>query len=380
MTKSTYIMPYQAKGVMMQLRFRVLDEEIYFDNAEESQEYAKKNPGTVVVRSDKQISKKISPYEIKPSNILEHLNQYVISQEDAKKDISTTLYYHHLKSIFKNIYTAKTIGPIMLIGPTGSGKTFMVQKACEFIDMHFIHVDTSSMVPEGILGYCVSDLAKDILALAQGNVAKASYCVVFFDEIDKLFSTDSEHGASIASQLLRFIEGTKVKITYSQAEQINNPNATEELDTSYMQFVLGGAFQWIFDKKQEKKQYSLYHLTNQTSKISTQITLDDLYKENIPKELLGRMNTIVNLKKFTKDDYLQILTKSKNSPLQEYIDKIEFLGDRVIISDETIEKIAKKAEQSELGARAIKQIVKKMFKEALFLAPNGGGKTHEISL
>jgi ATP-dependent Clp protease ATP-binding subunit ClpX len=356
--------------------FKILDEEMYFKNVLEAQSYAKKNIGAIVVRSNRKISKKIS---ISPQTILEHLNSYVISQEEAKKDIATTLYYHHIKSVLKNAYTAKADGPIMLIGPTGSGKTFMVKKACEYIDMLFIHVDTSSMVPEGILGYCMSDLVKDILSLAKGDESKASYCVVFFDEIDKLFSTDSEHGASIASQLLSFVEGTKVKITYSQVEQIKNPKAIEELDTSYMQFILGGAFQWIFDKKEDKKQYSLYHFTNQTSKINPQITLDDLYKENIPKELLGRMSTIVNLKKFTKDDYLHILTKSKNSPLQEYVDRVELLGDRVIISDETIEQIAKKAEQSQLGARAIKQIIKKMFKEALFMAPNGVDKTHEIS-
>jgi len=350
--------------------FKVLDEDIYFKSAEEAQSYAKKNTGSVVVRDEKAFySQKLSS-SITPKSIYEYLNEHVISQNDAKRDIAMALYYHHIKKT-KNI---KPNDPVMLIGPTGSGKTFIVQKACEFMDVLFIHVDTASMTPEGFTGYGISDLGRDILQLAKDDKKKASNCVVFFDEIDKLFNSENEHSQSVSRQLLRLIEGTKLKVPNKSL--LTTP--FEELDSSNMQFILGGAFQWIFDRKEEKKQYSIYHLSNKTISRNVDITLEDLYKEDIPKELLGRMGSIINLRKLTKKDYCEILTNVKSSPLSEFIKKIELHGDKVEICDKTIYQIASMAEKSELGVRSIKQILQKMLHEALFDAPEGEVKTHKF--
>lgn len=370
----------------MQLEFKVLDEEIYFDNAEASQKYAKKNPGTVVVRSNgyhkasKTSSKKKLFLNISPSSIFNYLDKHIISQDDAKKEIAMTLYYHALKSKLAAQSDIKSNGAVMLVGPTGSGKTFIVQKACEFIYTIFIHVDTSSMVPEGIVGYSIGELGKDILKKANYNIQKASRCVIFFDEIDKIFNTDNKHGNSVSKQLLRLIEGAKIKLSFTQVELIKNPDVIKELDTSNMQFILGGAFQSIYDKKQSQKQYSIYHLSNHELKRVNEICLEDLYRENISKELLGRVSSIINLKKLTKDDYYQILTCSESSPLREFTKKVEIHGDEVTINDETIKQIACMAEKTEFGVRGMNQILKEIFKDALFLAPNNGLKTHNIIL
>lgn len=367
----------------MQLEFRVVDEEIFFDSAEASQEFAKKNPGKVVVRnngfSKKQSSSKRKKQliNITPKIILNHLNKHIIAQDNAKKEIAMTLYYHYAKSIYPNHQSLKTNDAVMLVGPTGSGKTFVIQKACEFINSIFIHVDTSSMVPEGIVGYSIGDLGRDILKLANYNINSASHCVVFFDEVDKLFSVDSEHGDKVASQLLRLIEGTKIKIPHASTGL-----SEKELDTTNMQFIFGGAFQWILDEKKSKKNSTMGFSNSQNSKENTgdDITLDDLYEEDIPKELLGRMSSIINLKKLTTDDYYHILTKCESSPLNEFIKKIEFHGDKVAINDETLYEVAKQASQSELGTRAIKQILKKMFREPLFSAPDErASKTYQIT-
>jgi len=368
----------------MQSKFRVLNEEIYFDSAKESQEYAKNNPGVVVVRNNnanktsKHPIKKRQLLDISPNMILNYLNKHVVSQNDAKIDVALSMYYHSLKSKYPRNKNITTNGPIMMVGPTGSGKTFIVQKACEYINTVFIHVDTASMVPEGIVGYSISELGKDILKKANYDMKKASHCVVFFDEIDKLFQ--KSNGSEITSQLLRLIEGTKLKISKDiGAEKILN-KSVNELDTSNMQFILGGAFQWIYDKKEIRKQYSIYYLANQELKRDSEISLEDLYKENIPKELLGRMSSIINLHKLTKDDYYQILINSESSPLQEFIKKIKFHGDRVDISDETIKQVASMAEKSELGARGMKHQLKVMFKDALFMAPEDGIRTHNITI
>jgi ATP-dependent protease Clp ATPase subunit len=151
----------------------------------------------------------------------------------------------------------------------------------------------------------------------------------------------------------------------------------EEIDTSNMQFILGGAFQWILDSKTETE-VTVGFAKEKKLEHSKEISLEDLYRENIPKELLGRMNTIVNLKKLSVDNYFKILKTSKSSPLQEFINKVEFHGDTVEISDDTLYKVAMIAANSELGVRAVKQTLRAMFSEALFLAADGEHKTHII--
>ena len=367
--------------------FKVLDEYIYFDNALESQEYAKNNPGKTVIRNTDAIEQLIPVFkqkEIKqpmvdksPIMILEHLNKHVISQDEAKKEIALAMYYHSLKSKYENNGEIGTNGPVMIVGPTGSGKTFIVQKACEYIDTLFLHVDTASMVPEGIKGYSVNSLIQDLIYLADEDIDKASKAVIFLDEMDKLFlkdDSDLNYGARVASQLLRLLEGSTFKVYDSQ----NRDKESIDFNTKNVQFILGGAFQSILDKKQEQK--SMMGFATQLTKIDKQkITLEDLYKTDVPKELLGRMNSIVNLYPLSEDNYYKILTQSKSSPLNEFVNKITFHGDKVDISDETLQYIAKVATESELGVRAIKQTLKSIFSDALFSAADREFKTHIIA-
>lgn len=367
--------------------FKVLNESIYFEDALESQIYAKNNPGKIVVRNREsdmleghvqQHVQKVPKLSISPKMILDYLNQHIISQDKAKKDIALAMYYHSLQSKYLSNKEIGTNGPVMIVGPTGSGKTFIVQKACEFINTVFIHVDTSSMVPEGIKGYSVGTLAEEILKKSNYSAHRASHCVVFFDEVDKLFNSEdaSEYGPRVASQLLRFIEGTTITFSNDTAEQIIY-SETEEFNTSNIQFILGGAFQWILDDKLKDK--ATMGFNNQKLELtSNEITLEDLYQEDIPKELLGRMSAIVNLNKLTQNDYFNILVNSKSSPLKEFINKVEFHGDKIEISDETLMEVSKVAVQSELGVRALKQTLKSMFSDALFHAADGEYKTYTI--
>ena len=364
--------------------FKVLDEYIYFDNALESQEYAKNNPGKTVVRNPDvfepntviQETVKRPKINKSPKMILEHLNKHVISQDEAKKDIALAMYYHSLKSKYANNEEIGTNGPVMIVGPTGSGKTFIVQKACEYIDTLFLHVDTASMVPEGIKGYSVNSLIQDLIYLADDDIEKASKAVIFLDEVDKLFlkdDSDLNYGARVASQLLRLLEGSTFKVYDSK----NTEKESIDFNTQNVQFILGGAFQSILDDKQIGK--SIMGFTKELIEADEQkITLEDLYKTDVPKELLGRMNSIVNLYPLSEEDYYKILTQSESSPLNEFINKITFHGDKVDIGDEALQDIAKVATESELGVRAIKQTLKTMFSDALFNAADGEYKTHQI--
>ena len=359
---------------MSKAQFRVTDKPVYFSDALEAQEYAKNNPGCTITRAD------VNEYPVMehtPQSILQHLNKSIIAQDDAKKEIALTLYYHTLKSKYQNSTQIQLGAPIMLIGPTGSGKTFLVQEACAFLNVLFIHVDTSSMVSEGIVGYNIGKLAADIVKKADFDMQKAEHCVVFLDEMDKLFHPDDdEYGSEVSHQLLRFIEGTTVNIP----KQDSGTDQEVKLDTHKMQFILGGAFQWIVDKKESNRSKNMGFLQDDLPVIKEHkgITLEDLYEEDVPKELLGRMHTIVNLYPLTEEDYYKILIQSDKSPLQEFINKVEFHGDSVIVDDEVILEVAKYAAKSDLGVRSIRQILKKLFSDALFLAPEADHKTHHI--
>ena len=365
--------------------FKVLDEYIYFDDALESQEYAKSNPGKTVVRNpdvfdpNLVIEDTIKTPKINksPKMILDYLDKHIISQDEAKKEIALAMYYHSLKSKYSKNRDIGTNGPVMIVGPTGSGKTFIIQKACEYIDTLFLHVDTASMVPEGIKGYSVNSLVQDLIYLADGDIEKASKAVIFLDEMDKLFlkdDSDLNYGARVASQLLRLLEGSTFKVydnQYKEKESI-------DFNSENIQFILGGAFQHILDEKQEKK--SAMGFTPKIIKSDKQkITLEDLYTTDVPKELLGRMNTIVNLYPLDEEDYYKILKQSESSPLKEFINKIEFHGDQIDISEETLQAVSKVVAESSLGVRAIKQTLKSMFSDALFSAADGEFKTHVIS-
>lgn len=357
--------------------FRTADMQHYFSTAQEAQEYAKTHPGCVITRAN---SYEMMVQKHTPQSIMQHLDRSIIAQEEAKREIALALYYHHLKSKYENAKPIQNSAPVMLIGPTGSGKTFIVKEACEHLDLLFVHVDTSSMVSEGIVGYNIGKLAADILKKANLNHDQAEHCVVFFDEMDKLFHPDEdEYGSEVSHQLLRFIEGTTVNIPKQDMED----NKEHRLDTYRMQFILAGAFQWIIDKKISQPSKNMgflqpMHTYGQDGDY-TGITLDDLYAEDVPKELLGRMQSIINLYPLTKEDYYKILTQSDKSPLKEFVAKVEFHGDTVIIDDQVIHAIAKYAANSNLGVRSLRQILKKLFNEALFLAPERGNRTHYIN-
>lgn len=365
--------------------FKVLDEYIYFDNAQESQEYAKNNPGKAVVRNPDVFEPTIPMYETtkraktskSPKMILEYLNKHIISQDEAKKQIAIAMYYHGLKLKFPTNKEIGTNGPLMIVGPTGSGKTFLVQKACEYMGTLFLHVDAASMVPEGIKGYSVNSLIQDLVSLADGNIDKATKAVIFLDEMDKLFldkNSDLNYGPRVTSQLLRMLEGSTFKV-YDGSGKTEKESI--DFSTQNVQFILGGAFQSILDEKQTRK--SAMGFNQKPVDIDRQeITLEDLYKTDVPKELLGRMMSVVNLYPLSEDDYYKILTQSQSSPLSEFVNKIEFHGDKVDISDETLHDISKAAAQSELGVRAIKQTLKNMFNDALFTAADEKYKTHLI--
>jgi len=335
--------------------FRVKGENIFFDNAILAQEYAKAHPGVIIVRNnDFTISsnaKVITKQKLKikkepkikttPKVIYDYLNSIFPSHEKAKKELSLQLYYHMLNKEYPNKKELKS-SSIMLIGPTGSGKTFMIQKLSEFLDIEFIKIDASSLVPEGIVGIAVGDIIRMINDKIEDSKNR-KFCIVYFDEIDKLLlNQNGTYSKEIISQLLKLIEGESA----NDDEDLIIGGVRLRVDISNILFIFSGAFQKIYDK---------------TDKIS----VESLYKENVAKEFLGRMGSIIFLDKLNENDYFNILKNSSDSPLKEFIKKVEFHGDKVKIDDDTIKEIAKMSVKKSLGVN-FKSIVWRYFIQKCF--------------
>lgn len=305
-----------------------------------------------------------------------YLNESIIGQEEATKKISTAIYYQ-LKlleqenidnrfpndSIFNNkINKSSTrIGPILLAGETGSGKTMIVKKAAEFANINFLHIDASSLVEDGIVGKSTDCIAKDLLRQTDYDTEKAEKSIIFFDECDKLLQKDS--GQAILFQLLRFTEGAAMPINISNSDHdANKLQDINFLSSKQMLIIFSGAFQNIIDKTTvgfgSKKEVN-----------NKKLSKDDILKSGLPKELLGRIKQTIVLNSLSEDDYYKILTKSKDSPIKDYINKIEINDNMISFDDEILHKIANIASKSTLGVRVIAQILEELFDDILFESP-----------
>lgn len=319
-----------------------------------------------------------------PKAILGYLNGSVVGQNKAKKKIATAIYQQdklfksdkkHIIPKNDNSYQGlKPSGPILLAGPTGSGKTFIIQEASKFSNLNFVHVDASLLVESGISGYSTDDIVKKILAQANYDLELAKYSVLFFDECDKILHKYNPQ--SILGQLLRFTEGAKMPINISQYDSnIEKLKKIDNLSTNNMLIIFGGAFQWLNDKEA-----TVGFGASLIKKEEEKLSHEDIEKSGFPKELLGRIKQTIILDKLTKSDYYKILTKSKDSPLNDYIKKIEINKDKVIIESGVLEKIASMAYNSEFGIRKITHILENLFDDIMFQSPDKKIETFTIKL
>lgn len=305
-----------------------------------------------------------------PSAMKACLDEYVKGQENAKIELSTALYYQALRKIHKQFDSPiqlKPSLPIVLVGPTGNGKTFVVEKACQIINLPFVHINTSEMVGEGIAGYSLSDIGRNILEKVDNSLVDAEFAIVFLDEFDKLLA-GGYYGEDVLHQLLRVLEGGDLVITSKRGDDL------KILKTTNFLFIMAGAFQVQFDKKEKSVGFS-----NSSDNTPLKLTYDNLHKQGFPKEILGRLGSIITLEKLDEEDMYSILTQSKGSPLEEFIHRIEIHGDSVQVEDEALRAIAKMAANSSFGVRAIRQILTNVFAKPIFEAPNLDIQTFVIS-
>lgn len=319
-----------------------------------------------------------------PSQIKAHLDQYVIGQDEAKKTLSVAVYNHY-KRLRQNKKSDVEIqkSNILMIGSTGSGKTYLAQSLAKFLGVPFAIADATTLTEAGYVGEDVENILLTLLQNANFDNKLAEKGIIYIDEIDKL-SRKSENmsttrdvgGEGVQQSLLKIIEGTVSRVPLSGGRK--HPQAEcVDIDTSNILFICGGAFDGLekiieqrnnkgksigFNADIEKSSGQIFHLNDVQQK--------DLVKYGLMPELIGRLPVITTLNPLSEDDLIKILTEPKNALTKQYQELLAMDGVKLEFEDDALKRIAELAIKKEIGARGLRSIIEKSMQNVMFSIPD----------
>ncbi len=322
-----------------------------------------------------------------PREIKAHLDEYVIGQDQAKKTLSVAVYNHYKRIMKHDLDDDTDIAKsnILLIGPTGSGKTLLAQTIARFLDVPIAISDATNLTEAGYVGEDVENILTKLLQAADGDVERAQRGIVFIDEVDKIARmgenrsiTRDVSGEGVQQALLKIIEGATVNISPKGGRKHPNQEFLQ-IDTTDILFICGGAFDGLNDiikrriggntlgfgqtKRSKSEEDELLH----------QVEPDDLVAYGLIPELIGRLHVTATLEKISVEDMVRILTEPKNALVKQYQKLFALDGVTLTFEPETLKAIAQKAIERKTGARGLRSILEEVLLDIMYHLPELSG-------
>lgn len=321
-----------------------------------------------------------------PRQIKEHLDQYVIGQDDAKRTLSVAVYNHYKRlrqSKKSDVEIQKS--NILMIGSTGSGKTYLAQSLAKFLGVPFAIADATTLTEAGYVGEDVENILLTLLQNADFDIESAEKGIIYIDEIDKLARkgdntsiTRDVSGEGVQQSLLKIIEGTVSRVPlnggrkHPQADCVN-------IDTSNILFICGGAFdglEKIINKGTDSKPIGFnsdIQMAHPKVSVLADVQQHDLVKYGLMPELIGRLPIITTLNPLSEDDLVRILTEPKNALTKQYQELLAMDGVKLEFEEKALKRIAELAIKKEIGARGLRSIIEKAMQSVMYTIPDLSG-------